>query len=343
MKNTILAITMGDPAGVGPEIIVKALANYTPHCGYTPVIVGSERALQRAFEFTGQSLDYRLLRAENELESITPRLYLWNDETHLRDEIPLASIDASAGACAFAWLDRALDWALAKKVDAIVTAPLHKESLHLAGHTYPGHTEIIAEKTGTTDFSLMLAAGAFRVVHVTCHVPVKDVPGLISQERVETVINQFHEALTRMDEKAPRLAVCALNPHGGEGGLFGREEIDAIQPAVESCQKNGITVTGPMPSDSIYPQLLGGRYDGVVAMYHDQGHIPFKLTNFGFDSEKKQWSTVVGVNISLGMPVIRTSVDHGTAFDLAGTGKASECSLNDAINAAIKLAQHERI
>ncbi len=223
-------------------------------------------------------------------------------------------------------------------MDAIVTAPLHKEALNLAGHHYAGHTEILAEETKTKEFSLMLIAGRFRVTHVTCHVALSQVSPLLTEERITSVIQLFDQALMRMDGKQPRIAVCAFNPHSGEAGLFGDEEIHAIRPAVQQCSSEGIDVQGPLPSDSIYPQLIGGRYDGVVAMYHDQGHIPFKLSNFHYDPEKQEWSTVTGVNVTLGLPIIRTSVDHGTAFDLAGTGKASDQSLLDAIGVALRLS-----
>lgn len=334
-----IAITMGDPAGIGPEIITKALAIHPviEHC--TPIIVGSAKAIERSNQFTGQTFPFHTISDEIDLMNFHSGIGLWNDESHLNDDIPLAKIDASCGASAFAWLDRAIDWCKRGIVDAIVTAPLHKEALHLAKHHYPGHTEILAEKTDTTDFSLMLIAGNFRVTHVTCHTAIANVPSLLSKQRILDVIRLLNDALTRLDGKSPTIAVCALNPHGGEGGLFGDEEIKYIQPAVKEAQAEGIKAEGPFPCDSIYPKHIGGVYDGVVAMYHDQGHIAFKLTNFHFDPQQKEWETVVGVNVTLGLPIIRTSVDHGTAFDLAGTGKASEQSLLDAIDVAVKLTK----
>lgn len=333
-----LAITMGDPAGIGPEIIAKALnqSNVLQRC--QPIILGSERALQRAFSFTNTAFPYKTINNESSLPASWDGILMFDDESSFGDEIPLASIDASCGAGAFAWLTRAIEWAKAKRIDAIVTAPLHKEALNAAGHHYAGHTEILAEKTGTQEFSLMLIAGQFRVTHVTCHMALKNVSAYLTKERISSVIRLFNQALFRLDQRHPRIAVCAFNPHGGEGGLFGREEIDAIRPAVEENTAQGIHVYGPYPCDSIYPQLIGGKYHGVIAMYHDQGHIAFKMANFQFDAESQEWKTVTGVNVTLGLPIIRTSVDHGTAFDLAGTGKASERSLLDAIDIAIKLA-----
>ncbi len=339
MNKEILAITMGDPAGVGPEIVAKALSHEEVLKQCKPLIIGSKRALDRALSFTKTGIVYDTIQEFDEYDASKEGIALLNDETYLAAEIPLACVDASCGASAYTWLIRAIRLASAGKVAAIVTAPLHKEALNLAGHHYAGHTEILAEETDTREYSLMLIAGTFRVTHVTCHVAMKDVSILLTKERIASTIHLFDNALTRLDGKRPRIAVCAYNPHGGESGLFGDEEIKAILPAVEECVQAGIQVFGPFPSDSIYPQLLGGKYDGVIAMYHDQGHIPFKLSNFHFDPSTQEWSTVTGVNVCLGLPIIRTSVDHGTAFDLAGSGKASERSLLDAIEVALRLAE----
>ncbi len=337
MSNTKpkLAVTMGDLSGVGPELIAKALGQEAVLQRCVPIIIGSERALKRAFEYTGASFQYETI---DHPSLARDGIYFFNDEAGLGHPLPLAQVDASCGDAAFRWLSQAITWAKAGDVDAIVTAPLHKAAINQAGHHFAGHTEILAHQTNTKEFSLMLIAGGFRVVHVTCHVAMKDVPSLLTQERIAMTTRLFNDALTRLDGKPPRIAVCAYNPHAGEAGLFGREEIDAIAPAVAQGRQDGANVFGPYPSDSIFPQLLGGKFDGVVAMYHDQGHIPFKTTHFGFDSESGEWDAVTGVNVTLGLPIIRTSVDHGTAFDLAGTGKASERSLLDAIDVAIRLA-----
>ena len=338
MSKPIIAITMGDPAGIGPEVIAKALTHEWVLEACSPLIIGSERALKRALRITRASFPYECRAAGEKIPDAFSGIQLWNDETHLREHLPLAVVDPSCGASAFAWLEQGIQLALEKRVAAIVTAPLHKEALNQAGRHYAGHTEILAEKTGTREYSLMLIAGPFRVVHVTCHVAMAQVPSLLTVERVTCAIRLFHKALSRLDGVAPRIAVCAYNPHAGEGGLFGDEEIRVIAPAVHECAGEGIHVSGPFPSDSIYPQMIGGRYNGVVAMYHDQGHIPFKLANFKFDPEKQEWQTVTGVNVTLGLPIVRASVDHGTAFDIAGTGKASEQSMLDAIRVALKLA-----
>lgn len=343
MEKPILAITMGDAAGVGPEIIAKAMTHPEALARCCPLIVGSERALRRGMEFTKSTFSYEIIRPGGELPASFSGIAVMDDDLFFPDHLPLATVDASCGSAAFTWLTRAIDLALQKKVAAVVTAPLHKEALNKAGHHYAGHTEILADQTGTREFSLMLIAGRFRVVHVTCHVALSQVAPLLTQDRIISTINLFDRALSKLDEERPRIAVCAFNPHAGESGLFGKEEQTAIQPAIEYCASEGVEVEGPFPSDSIYPQLIGGRYDGVVAMYHDQGHIPFKLIHFGFDSLTKEWRKVSGVNVTLGLPIIRTSVDHGTAFDIAGTGKASEQSLLDAIDVALKLGAHSYI
>jgi 4-phospho-D-threonate 3-dehydrogenase / 4-phospho-D-erythronate 3-dehydrogenase len=339
MSKPILAITMGDPSGVGPEIIAKALSNPAAYQNFSPVIIGSERALHRAFDFTGVSFSTSAIDKDAPFPVEINGIGLLNDESALGPEIALAKVDAACGKSAFIWLDRAIQLARDKKIAGIVTAPLHKEAMNMAGYHYAGHTEILADKTHTEEFTLMLIAGNFRVTHVTCHVALKDVSTLLTKERIVSTIRIFHEALTRIDGHAPRIAVCAFNPHCGEAGLFGKEEIQTIRPAVEECVAQGIDAEGPFPSDSIFPQLVGGKYQGAIAMYHDQGHIAFKMANFKFDSQSQEWDTVTGVNVTLGLPIIRTSVDHGTAFDLAGSGKASERSLLDAMEVAVKLAE----
>lgn len=335
----VLALTMGDPAGIGPEIIAKALSEEKGYQEFSPMIIGSKRALQRAFDWVGKRFDYTVFSPNNPFPESFEGIGLINDESQLSETIPIAQVDAACGASAFVWLDRAIQLAKEKRVAGIVTAPLNKEAMNLAGYHYAGHTEILAEKTGTEEFSLMLIAGNFRVTHVTCHAALNEVSSYLTKERIESVIHLFNHALTRLDGKPPRIAVCAFNPHGGEAGLFGEEEIRAIRPAVDACAVQGIQVEGPFPSDSIFPQLVGGKYQGAIAMYHDQGHIAFKMANFTFDPTTQEWETVTGVNVTLGLPIIRTSVDHGTAFDLAGKGKASERSLLDAIQVALKLAK----
>ena len=224
------------------------------------------------------------------------------------------------------------------KVDATVTNPLNKEAMNLAGHHFSGHTEIYAHYTGTEHYTMMLAHKDLRVVHVSTHVSLREACDRVKKDRVLEVIRIADKACRDMGIAKPRIGVAGLNPHCGEGGLFGREEIDEIAPAIEAARIAGIDAQGPIPPDTIFSKAIGGWYDIVVAMYHDQGHIPLKVVGFVYDREKQSWSAVEGVNITLGLPIIRTSVDHGTAFDQAGTGKANELSLKNAIEYAVRFA-----
>ena len=233
-----------------------------------------------------------------------------------------------------------IELALDKKIDATVTNPLNKEALNLAGHHYAGHTEIYADLTNTDKYTMMLADGNLRVVHVSTHVSLREACDRATKERVLDVIRIADKACKNLGIKNPRVAVAGLNPHCGENGLFGREEIEEINPAVEAAKAEGINALGSLPADTVFSKANGGMFDIVVAMYHDQGHIPLKLLGFVYDQEKQSWQAVQGVNITLGLPIIRTSVDHGTAFDQAGKWSASELSLENAIDYAIRLAEN---
>jgi 4-hydroxythreonine-4-phosphate dehydrogenase len=237
---------------------------------------------------------------------------------------------------------KAVELALAHQVEAVVTAPLSKEALHLAGYRYAGHTEILAELTGAENPTMLLVAGRMRVAHVSTHVSLREACDRVKRERVCQVIRLLHAACLRLGVTNPRIAVAGLNPHAGEAGLFGWEEEREIAPAVEEARRGGIEVDGPLPPDTVFAKAYGGMYDAVVAMYHDQGHIPVKLIGFRYDRRREQWRSVSGVNVTLGLPIVRTSVDHGTAFDLAGTGMASEESLVDAIRLAVNLCREPR-
>jgi 4-hydroxythreonine-4-phosphate dehydrogenase len=226
------------------------------------------------------------------------------------------------------------------RADAIVTAPLSKEALHLAGHHYPGHTELLADLTGGAGPVMMLAHDDFRVSHVTTHIPLEQVPARATPERLQHVVTLTHQALVRLAIAKPRIAVAALNPHAGEGGVLGRYDIDVAAPVLEQLKSQGIDVTGPVPGDTVFVKMRARQFDAVVAMYHDQGHIPVKLLGFSVDPKTGAWEALSGVNITLGLSVIRTSVDHGTAFDIAGKGIASERSLIEAIEYAQLLTKY---
>ena len=313
-----LAITMGDPAGVGPEIIVKTCRRLLPRIeagGLRLLVIGHRSALQAA-----QTLQHETLAYAPDADA------------------PLAE----AGRFAYLAVARAVELALAGQIDAIVTAPLNKEALNLAGYHFAGHTDMLAALTHTRSSVMLLAHGDMRVGHVTTHVALADVPKLLTPERLRRTIDLTHAAVRDLGIAEPRVAVAALNPHAGEGGLFGRQDIEITAPVVEQCRAEGMDVSGPVPGDTVFVKLRGRQYDAVVAMYHDQGHIPVKLLGFDVDPATGTWRALSGVNITLGLPVIRTSVDHGTAFDIAGKGIANEESLIEAIDYAERLAATRR-
>ncbi|HHV94758.1 MAG TPA: 4-hydroxythreonine-4-phosphate dehydrogenase PdxA [Firmicutes bacterium] len=320
-----IAITMGDPYGVGPEIIVKATARPDVREVCDPIIVGTMEILEQAAEIVGGEISCPVIEPEIPLDLELNRF---------------GEVSAAAGRAAFAYIEKAVSLALAGEVDAVTTAPIHKEAINLAGYHFSGHTEILAALTKTESVSMMLVCGRMRVAHVTTHIALEEVPRRITQSRVVEVIELFHEALLNLGIDSPRIAVAGLNPHSGEGGLFGRQEIEVITPAVEAAVERGYCVEGPIPPDTVFVKMLAGQYDGVVAMYHDQGHIPVKLLGFTAEPETRSLRSVEGVNVTLGLPIIRTSVDHGTAFDIAGTGKANEKSMVDAILMAAMMAGH---
>ena len=328
---------MGDPAGIGPEIIAKALARLEGRLasgGLDLLIIGCAGALDEAAARLGRSPPPRIEALNGDLPGHVATLAIEPDEP----VPPLGEVSAAGGRFAYLAIERAVRLAEAGEIDAIVTAPLNKEALNLAGYAYAGHTDMLAALTGTRGSVMMLAHGGFRVTHLTTHVALADVPKLLTPERLNRVIALTVDVLERLGIAAPRVAVAALNPHAGEGGIFGREDIEVTEPVVADCRARGLDVEGPLPGDTVFVKLKGGRYDAVVAMYHDQGHVPVKLLGFQTDPETGAWTALNGVNVTLGLPIIRTSVDHGTAFDIAGQGVANEDSLIEAIDYAVTLA-----
>ncbi|MGJ3198026.1 4-hydroxythreonine-4-phosphate dehydrogenase PdxA [Peribacillus frigoritolerans] len=340
MKKNI-GITMGDPAGIGPEISIKAFQKKSLYEKCNPLLIGDKSIVESYLE------KYPEVNIKvNAITTPEDGLYEWGT----MDVIDLASVDANelqigevskdAGNAAYLYVEKVIELALEGKVDATVTNPLNKEALNLAGHHFAGHTEIYGQLTNTYKFSMMLADGDLRVVHVSTHVSLREACDLVKKERVLDVIKIAHQACVNLGIENPRIAVAGLNPHCGENGLFGTEEIDEIIPAIKAAKSEGINVFGPEPADTVFSKARGGIYDIVVAMYHDQGHIPLKLLGFVFDKKQNKWKEVSGVNITLGLPIIRTSVDHGTAFDQAGSMTASELSLENAIDYAVQLANN---
>lgn len=318
----ILGITMGDPAGVGPEITVKALQDPKVYESCKPLVVGDAAILERACGFVGAKCTIHPVADPSEGLYEHGTIDILDMGLLKPEDFAIGQVSAAAGDAAFRYVRKVIELAMDGKVDATVTNPLNKEAMNLAGHHFSGHTEIYAHYTGTEHYTMMLAHKDLRVVHVSTHVSLREACDRVKKDRVLEVISIADKACRDMGIAKPRIGVAGLNPHCGEGGLFGREEIDEIAPAIEAARIAGIDAQGPIPPDTIFSKAIGGWYDIVVAMYHDQGHIPLKVVGFVYDREKQSWSAVEGVNITLGLPIIRTSVDHGTAFDQAGTGNA---------------------
>ncbi|UKS65296.1 4-hydroxythreonine-4-phosphate dehydrogenase PdxA [Rossellomorea marisflavi] len=327
-KKPIVGITMGDGAGVGPEIIMKSLQHQHLYEQAHPIVIGDALRLDKANDILGNKVKIVRLKDTDAFDVTEYGTVHCLDLHLLPEDLPFGKVSAEAGNAAFHYLKKAIELANQQKISAICTAPLNKEALHKGGHQYPGHTEILAELTGTADFSMMLSSPKLKVIHVTTHVGLLDAINMIEPERVLRVIKLAHDTLSKSGVTAPKIGVCGINPHAGENGLFGYgEEEEKIIPAIERAQGDGINVEGPLPADTLFFRAQRGDFDIVVAMYHDQGHGPIKV--LGLES---------GVNITVGLPIIRTSVDHGTAFDIAGKGIADEGSMLEALRQAIELA-----
>ena len=318
---------MGDPAGVGPEVVVKALDHAEVRALCRPVVIGDAARLRMAAELCSVAIAIRAI--ESPADAVDdPATIDVIEPTEISADIAWGAVSAAAGEAAYRFIERAAQLAIAGEVQAICTAPLNKEALHAAGHLFPGHTELLAHLTGTGEVSMMLEAPGLRVVHVTTHVGIIDAIARIEPGLVARTIRRADETLRRAGITHPRLAVCGINPHAGENGLFGHgEEASKIVPAIDAVRAEGIDAVGPLPADTLFFRARRGEFDCVVAMYHDQGHGPVKV--LGLEA---------GVNITIGLPVVRTSVDHGTAFDIAGTGVADERSMIEALKQAVNLA-----
>jgi 4-hydroxythreonine-4-phosphate dehydrogenase len=328
MSSPLIAITMGDPAGIGPEIIIKAFGEQKIFERCRPLVLGDEAMLSYTSHWMKAPVIIRKITGPEQGE-YKPGIVNLIPLTDLApDEIDMGKPQRKGGEAAYRYIESGVKMAQAGTVDALVTAPLSKEALNAAGHPFPGHTELLGAMTGVEDQVMMLAGPRLRVALVTTHLPLREVPSALTTERIKrTIVTTFQWLQGYMGVKAPKLAVAALNPHAGEGGLFGSEEEEIITPAIEECHREGITADGPLPPDSLFFHAASGKYDAVVSMYHDQGLIPLKLLHFSD-----------GVNITLGLPIIRTSVDHGTAYDIAGQGVADPTSLINAILMASKMA-----
>jgi len=326
-ERPILAITMGDVCGVGPEIIAKGLARPDIYDLCRPIVIGDTHALQESCQIVGVSFTVAEIASVDEASFRQGTVEVMSPIALEPASWEKGKVSPAAGKAAAEWVIEAVSLAMDDRIDGIVTAPLNKEAMNDAGYVYPGHTELLAEHSGGHEVRLMLASEKMSVAHVTGHIAIHEVPERLTQKRVYDTIALTRDALVRMGKPEPKLAVTGLNPHAGENGLFGEEDELVIKPAVQQAKANGWMIDGPLPADTTYFKAYDGEYDGVVAMYHDQGHAPMKLVAFD-----------TAVNVTLGLPIVRTSVDHGTAFDIAGTGKAKEGNLIHAVRVGAKLA-----
>ena len=322
-----IGITLGDPASIGPEIILKTLSqrrSFHDHC--RPLVIGDQRVLNQTAQQLAIDVHLNIISTPSEAQD-KPGVI---DVLDLQNADPATfkpgQVSATAGMAAVEYIIRATELAMAGDIAAIVTAPINKEAINLGGYHYAGHTELLTDLTQAKDVSMMLVSSKLRVLHVSTHVALSEAIARVQKPRVLKVIRLADQACKMLGIREPRVAVAGLNPHAGESGLFGNQEIDEITPAIETAQAEGIDASGPWPGDTVFLQTVNGKYDVVIAMYHDQGHIPMKL--LGFDE---------GVNVSIGLPIIRTSVDHGTAFDIVGQGIASENSLIAAVDVAVQM------
>ena len=346
MKDSrpVIGITMGDPAGIGPEITVKALASEEIYQNCCPVVVGDASILEHARDIVGIDLKVHKIRQLSEARYECGTIDVLDRGGLNPGEFPIGEISKQAGQAAFEYVEKVITLAMNREIDATVTNPINKAAINLAGHPYSGHTEIYAEYTHTDKYTMMLAHEDLRVVHVSTHVSLRQACDKVKKDRVLEVIRIANDACKAIGIENPKIGVAGLNPHCGENGLFGTEEIEEIQPAIDEAMAEGINIPEkkPTPPDSIFSKAIGGWYDIVVAMYHDQGHIPLKVKGFVYNKELKKWDAVAGVNVTLGIPVIRVSVDHGTGFDLAGKGESNELSLVNSIDYATKLAVNKK-
>ena len=337
----ILGITMGDVCGCGPEIAVKAMMNPKTYEVCRPIIIGDSRIVQRGIQAVkAEGLTVHPVQDVSEAKFTHGILDVYEYPLDCEDvfEIPYGKVTKIGGEAAFTCVRKVIELAMENKIDGTITGPLNKEAMNLAGYHYSGHTEIYADYTGTRDYAMMLADEKLRVVHVSTHVSLREACDRVKKDRVYKCIHIAQDACEAIGIENPRIAVAGLNPHAGENGMFGREEIEEISPAIAQAKAEGLDVDGPIPPDTLFSKARGGMYDVCVVMYHDQGHIPLKVTGFVYDENLKRWNSVQGVNITLGLPIIRVSVDHGTAFGKAGNGTASADSLENAIHYGAKMA-----
>ena len=338
----ILAITMGDPAGIGPEIVVRALSHESTYQKCRPIVTGDANVMRKTVSLLGLDLQVNAVDEVKAAKFEYGTIDVYDLKCVDADSFEFGKVAAQCGNAAFVSIRKAIDLAMAEEVDGTVTAPLNKEALNLAGHHFDGHTEIYATFTHTKKYAMLLADEHLRVIHVSTHVPLRKACDLVKKARIIEVTELIDDACRQFGIENPRIGIAGLNPHSSDNGLFGDEEALEIIPAVAELAARGFNVSGPVPPDTLFAKAKCGQFDGCVAMYHDQGHIPFKVVGFNWNAETGKMDSVKGVNITLGLPIIRVSVDHGTAFDVAGKGIASEDAMMISIDYATKMAINRR-
>lgn len=339
-KRLAIGITMGDPAGIGAEIIVKSLTKENVYKKSIPVVIGDYAAIIDAIKFCHTNLCVNVIDQVSEAKGEYGTIDLIDLGYLKSGGWEYKKVSALCGEASFQYVVYAIELAKKHEIEAVITAPINKESINLAGHHYSGHTEIFAEYTDTPKYAMLLASGNLRVIHVSTHVSLREACDRATKERVLEVIRLAEYGMQLLGFEKPRIGVAGLNPHCSENGLFGWEERQEIIPAIEEAKRLGINVDGPIPPDTVFVKCLGGMYDIIVAMYHDQGHIPLKLGGFRMDPTTGQYASMSGINCTIGLPIVRASVDHGTAYGKAGEGRANAESMLDAIYAGITMAHN---
>lgn len=339
-KKPIIGITMGDPASIGPEIAIKALLTKRLFDICSPVIIGDAAVFNDIVKRLGMQATINPIKNIKDAAFIYGEPDVYDLQNVDMSQLRFGEISAMAGNASFEAVKKVIDLALAGEVDATVTGPINKKSVNEAGHHFAGHTEIYAHFTGTKKYAMLLVEDNMKVIHVSTHVSLRQACDLVKKDRIVQVIELLHNGLIQLGETNLKIGIAGLNPHAGDSGLFGTEDDQEILPAVQEALKAGYDVEGPVPADTLFSKASTGYYGGVVAMYHDQGHIPFKLTGFKWNAQKQQMDSVKGVNITMGLPIIRTSVDHGTAFEIAGKGVASSDAMVLAIESAVQLSKN---
>ncbi|HET8828153.1 MAG TPA: 4-hydroxythreonine-4-phosphate dehydrogenase PdxA [Pelobium sp.] len=342
MNKPIIAITMGDPASIGPEIAINALLKKEIYDICNPIIVGDAGVFKNITDLLKLDAEINVITNVKEAKFEWGKPDVLDLNNVVIDELVFGEISAMCGEAAFQSVKKAIELAMEKEVDATVTGPINKKSINEAGHHFAGHTEIYAEFTGTKKYAMLLVEENMKVIHVSTHVSLRQACDLVKKERILEVTELLLNGMKSLGETNLKIGIAGLNPHAGDSGLFGTEDDLEILPAVLEARRLGYDVEGPVPPDTLFAKASTGAYGGVVAMYHDQGHIPFKLAGFKWNAEKKIMDSVKGVNITMGLPIIRTSVDHGTAFEIAGKGIASPDAMVLAIESAVQLSKYRK-